>query len=972
MRHANDIDIAELDKIIIDRVEPYIYAFSTETVPNYLKVGDTYRPLDVRLEEWRRHFPNLEKQFADVAKADGETYFRDYAVHSFLERERRKQRLERDTFPSLVYYSNEFFKDTKVQDVEEAIIDIKESLARNDGKYRFYRFDESRLPIEHTYPRNESYEPRPNQKEAIANFMNATANGRTNLLMYAVMRFGKSFTSMCCAVEMKAKVVVIVSAKADVKEEWKKTVESHIRFEDYEFLDSNKLRNNHTVIVETLKREKSVAVFLTLQDLQGKDVKTRHEELFRTRADLLIVDETHFGARGEKYGEVLQDTGIKEKNGKQKTDPKEKDTFYLDDLSKGIKVLKSKVRLHLSGTPYRILMGDEFRPEDIVAFCQFTDIAKEQEKWNEEHLDKNDANEWDNPYYGFPQMVRFAFHPNKSTRRKLEELRQSGITYAFSALFKPKSIKKDEEHDDHKAFHHEREIRDLLEIIDGTKSEDGMLGFLDYDKIKEGEMCRHIVCVLPFRASCDALEELIARNKDRFKNLRQYEIVNIAGIDGGKRYKNARAGKERIESCEREGMKTLTLTVNRMLTGSTVEEWDTMLYFKDTASPQEYDQAIFRLQNQYIKKYTAEDGKVIKRNMKPQTLLVDFDPNRMFAMQEQKSQIYNVNTDRNGNKQLEERIREELRISPIVTINSDKIERVKPANILDAVREYSKDKSVVDEATAIPIDLSLLDIDKIRAEIERQAKIDSKQGFKLAPAEGEGTDLATPDGKSDNQTATDTSATTPSIGDSTMEDGFQKRFATYYSRILFFAFLTKDPIISLQELIGRIDTNDDNRRIATNMGLDTSILRLIDKHINRLTLRTLDYKIHNINTLANDGKLQPMERVTVAMKKFSRLSSSEVVTPEGIADKMIDILGEYETIGKARMLDIASKQGEFVYSVYKKLGKEVASNFYSIPTSTVAYEFTRKVYELLDLDVSHIEAKYNSYDLIKGDKPMKS
>ena len=38
------------------------------------------------------------------------------------------------------------------------------------------------------------------------------------------MRFGKSFTAMMCAKEMKAKLVVIVSAKADVKIEWK-TVE---------------------------------------------------------------------------------------------------------------------------------------------------------------------------------------------------------------------------------------------------------------------------------------------------------------------------------------------------------------------------------------------------------------------------------------------------------------------------------------------------------------------------------------------------------------------------------------------------------------------------------------------------------------------------------------------------------------------------------------------------------------------------
>ena len=110
-----------------------------------------------------------------------------------------------------------------------------------------------------------------------------------------------------------------------------------------------------------------------------------------------------------------------------------------------------------------------------------------------------------------------------------------------------------------------------------------------------------------------------------------------------------------------------------MLTGSTVPEWDTMLYLKDTASPQEYDQAIFRLQSQFIKVYKEPDGDIVKYNMKPQTLCVDFNPNRMFQMQEQKSQIYNVNVESNGNTKLEERIKRELQISPIIRINNKKM-----------------------------------------------------------------------------------------------------------------------------------------------------------------------------------------------------------------------------------------------------------------------------------------------------------
>lgn len=56
-----------LDEIIIGRVKPHIYAFTTNTIPNYLKVGDTYRPVSVRLHEWMEHFPALKKEFEDFA-----------------------------------------------------------------------------------------------------------------------------------------------------------------------------------------------------------------------------------------------------------------------------------------------------------------------------------------------------------------------------------------------------------------------------------------------------------------------------------------------------------------------------------------------------------------------------------------------------------------------------------------------------------------------------------------------------------------------------------------------------------------------------------------------------------------------------------------------------------------------------------------------------------------------------------------
>lgn len=964
------IDTTILDNMIVGRVEPHIYAFSTETVPNYLKVGDTSRGVRVRLDEWRKIFPNLIQQYEHSAQIDDETIFRDFAVHTFLEREKGRVRLQPDTFDNLPYYSREFFKEATKEDVDAAVADIIQSAHEKSGKYPLYSPD--RLPQILTYERTEEYEPRDNQQQAIDNFKKAVDAGRTNLLLYAVMRFGKSFTSMCCAKEIDARLVVIVSAKADVKEEWKKTVESHKYFEDYIYLDSEALKRNETVIADTLAApDKKVALFLTLQDLQGDDIKEKHKEVFDRQIDLLIIDETHFGARGESYGKVLQAQRLSKAEINKEL--KELDGFEtLDRVEDAVKVLNAKIKLHLSGTPYRILMSDEFQKEDIIAFVQFTDIIDAQQRWNDGHLKEDDCDEWKNPYYGFPQMIRFAFNPNESSREKMEQMRKDGITYAFSELFRSHSMTPQAD-GSHRQFNHEAEILDLLEVIDGTKEDENLLGFLDYDKIKDGKMCRHIVCVLPFRASCDAMSALIQKNRDRFKNLGDYEIINIAGFDDERKYKSTDDVKRTIKECETQNKKTLTLTVNRMLTGTTVPQWDTMLYLKGTASPQEYDQAIFRLQNQYITTFKDESGKTIKYNMKPQTLLVDFDPNRMFVLQELKSQFYNVNTEVQGNAQLKERIAKELEISPIIVLNKNKLQEATPTNITDAVREYSRTRSILDDASEVPADNDLLQDDALVAILRTIEPIDAKNGLQIKPTEGEGDDINAPDGggaddpkedsgKNDNPVANPEQPAEP-----VETDNLEKRLVAYYARILFFAFLTESTVKSLEDVIEHIPATEDNLRIAKNLGLNVGILKLIQRKSNPFVLWKFDYKIENTNDLVRDDSLKPIERVEVAMRKFGRISISEIVTPYNIANDMVAMLPQ-NSANAGRILDIASKQGEFAVALLRRFGYSIASNIYSVCTSLLTYEFTRKVYKLLSLPLANIYDSFSSYDLINPEK----
>ncbi len=953
---------AILETTIFGRVKPHIYAFKTGTIPNYLKVGDTYRPVHIRLNEWAKKYELLEEVYRKEAIVDENTFFRDYAIHQYFEDTLGLHRLCREEINSDIYYSNEFFKDATKEHIETAIEDICNNFTNGGTLYHYYRFDESPIPIKLHYERGaEEYKPRKEQENTVNRFLEATAAGRKNLLMYAVMRFGKSFTAMLCAKAIDAKLVVVLCGKTSVADEWKRNVEIPRNFEGYYFYTYKDLDDCPNLISRERAAGKKMVLFLTLQDLAGDNIKERHKELFESEIDLTIIDETHFGARAPKYGRVLNDElGIKA-NLKEHQDESD-----IEELGNSLKHFKTKIKLHLSGTPYRILMGSEFEAEDIIAFYQFSDIVKAQHKWDDEYLKENgeegDYEEWDNPYYGFPQMIRFAFNPSKSARKLIKDLREKGKTCALSALFEPMSIGKDK-NGLYKKFKHEQEVLELFESIDGTNVDDELFDFLNYDRIREGKMCRHIVCVLPFRASCDALQKLIEDHK--FNRLSEYTILNIAGHDCPKSLIVPEMVKDTISKLEKQDKKTITLTVNKMLTGSTVEQWDTILFFKDTASPQEYDQAIFRIQSPYVKKMIVEGEKEIKFDMKPQTLLVDFDIDRLFRLQALKAQISNTNIDKKGNAELEHRMSEELKISPVIVLNKDRFKKVEPADIMEAISEYSRNRSVADEAAEIPVDMRLMTDFVIKAEIDKQGMISSKEGLSVDPHRGKKDDDDNYNFGNDDEDDTNSEEKRDSskkIKESP-EEQFRRRFATYYSRILFYTFLTKTLITNLDELIESIDKNEDNIRIAKKLNLSKEFLVYLRSVMDGNKLGVLEFKIRNLNRLTADVDLTPIDRARIAMRRFCRLSESEITTPENIAKDMVALLPD-DCSAENRFLDIAAKQGEFAIALVERFGEVAKKSIWSIPTSGAAYEFTRKIYEFLGMPIENIFTDFTSYDLI--------
>lgn len=1007
-----------LDEIITGYVPHKIYAFSTPQLLGYLKVGETSRSVNVRLAEWKKSISDLklEKDWLAMLPKDATEqtdFFQDYALHNYFKKKRGLYPKDYNVAPG---NSKEFYPVT-IKDIEMGIDDIaNDYLSEPPREYTYLSIEDNSTVKEH-WKRNQDFNLREDQQTIVNNIVAVSKDDSVphNYLLFAVMRFGKTFVALEAAKALDAKLTVIVSAKADVKSEWKKNLESHIDFEGYKFLDSNDLKNSDTAIQDVLDSNERLVLFLTLQDLNGAEVKKKHKQVFNRIVDLLIVDESHFGARAQCYGQVIHKWVGPAKKRKLKivdayedqvTDDKEDD----DEVKglKNVKAINASYTLHLSGTPYRMLMSSEFdNPKQIVGKVQFEDILEEKAKWYEEHLGES---EWKNPYFGFPQMIRFAFNLSDDVMVKLKALTTEGNTSRLNELFGSVSNKKSDPK--HLKFKHEDEVLKTLKALDGKENSESIFPVLNYEKIKEGKMAHHIVMVLPYKSSCDAMSKLISTHKNDFFNFCDYEIINIAGHDSIFNNNNGEPVtekiKEKIAELSKKGKKTISLTVNKMLTGVTVPQWDTMIFLKDTQSPQEYDQAIYRLQSPHVThQYDSEDNIISKEDLKPQTLLIDFAPNRMMSIEQYKAFIFSASEGEVGNNKIEQSLERQMSFSPIITMNAEKLTQVQPEDILKYVAEYSSEKGIIEEASEISVDLSILDNSLLKTVIQNENEIGGNTGLEFNQnknGEDYSSDEDTTALEDDNYGSVHPDESTgkdANIGEKTIEEEkLEKKIQNYYLRILFYAFLSKETVIN--NLSDVINSYDNNQRLARHLGLEKEVLKALKQELRQPFVRSsLDNKISNANALLADDSVKTSEKVERAIQSFKQISKNEFFTPRHIAERTINDLFDDMDLSNfnqhpKKFIDLSSKSGIYLLVLYEKMlenkvNDDIARNsLYAVATSSIAYEFTRKVFELmkfpikniLDIDcassydlISEINRPYTSDGLkqyfFKGDKNMK-
>jgi hypothetical protein len=590
----------------------YIYETPKSKKEGSVKIGDAFDP-EKRIKDQfntASAFDSSDGEYqilfiTEAIKDDG-TEFRDHDIHRILaEKGHPKHRIESDAFSKPTEYHK---------------IDIE------SVKHLINEYKKGKNPEEIDINRYQSFPMRPEQKTAVERTIkhftkNGVSASTVEMLWNAKMRFGKTFTAYQLAKKMGHSKVLILTYKPAVQDAWQSDLEHHVDFKDYVFL----CRDSLSHINYHINKGNKVVAFASYQDIlgekgEGESIKDKHNELFDTHWDMVVIDEFHYGSGTERAKELIAEKAETKKEYKEAVkesiadEDEEVGEVEIDQQADSVisKDISSDYRLFLSGTPFKALADSRFDTDAIFNWT-YTDEQKAKEQWSVDHPNDPESN----PYKSLPKIKLYVYKVS-------DELISAGLQegkdeFSLNYFFKTKG----------KKFINEDAVKKWLRIISGMpeKSEGDIFDQIEDDEYKispfpfdsEGPLVKdldHTLWYLNRVDSAYALKELL----ESHTVFGQYKIIMAAGKGIKSGYEAVGDVREQIKSAK----KSITISVGKLTTGVSIPEWKGVLFLRDTDSPENYFQTAFRAQTPYTDPKTKEP--------KETCYIVDFSPNRSLRL----------------------------------------------------------------------------------------------------------------------------------------------------------------------------------------------------------------------------------------------------------------------------------------------------------------------------------------------------
>ena len=541
------------------------------------RISDQKHELALTEEQYSKYGLNREVIYWGICLDAKNDSFKDYAVHDEIKKNNA----------GIVEKGQEWFTNVPADE----LIDVFNSLR-------------------HTDENKEIYTPRKEQQEcidAMSQYFNENPNGR--FLLNCKMRFGKSFTTYKYCEDHNLERILILTFIPAVESSWRDDL-SHIK-KNYRYFTDENLRRNDFMLNFI---QEPYVLFLSLQNYLGKEknaeVKAKIQQLQDIDWDLVILDEYHFGAWNQRTQGTLK---VKEEKSEDLENAYQNQLKQSGDIIKKFNI-KTKQTICLSGTPFKALARGEFNDNSSFTYSYF-----DEQRNKYPNSENNDFSVINPNYAAFPDMRIFGYNMSKLFSNLTAQVFSEDklLTKKYFSLNKFFETRQENNPNEPCTFIYEEEIKKWLEIIKGRSAYGDKFPYSNQDMLENNV---HTLWLMPTVKSCKAIEDLLKKD-DYFS---RYQIINLSheGVGAGNSaFEYLTTNITASENTNKLG--SIAITVNKLTIGVTVKKWSSVFVLKDLASPEQYFQAIFRIQTQY-----KENGKILKKY----GFVYDFNIDRASAL----------------------------------------------------------------------------------------------------------------------------------------------------------------------------------------------------------------------------------------------------------------------------------------------------------------------------------------------------
>lgn len=980
--------------VIEEKQLPGIYIFTNPEFNrtngmNSTKVGYTVQVPHKRTDQWRKlggiyedliHIDDIPALFKD--KNGENIYFMDHSVHKMMEQRGYEKLIN---VPGLVerypneHISREFYFNKNDSSVLVTKIELNEYVEQlrnlyNSGDFsgiKFYKdFRESAMATSVYFEPVNSFPPRAFQQNFINNaflyftkHFESDSKNTANYLLSAPTRSGKSFMSAMLSKELmdylssnskKRNLVLVVSGIADVGVEWQETYEAHKALNQrdkdkngitkFSFITREKLiEKGQSAIDEAYETgAENVVVFLTLQDLSGSFKGTKNKNFTAhdflkpvngvSPVDFMIVDEAHFAAFnrfGEYRSMIARSDFNTESDAESDADKPMDEKEFEESVEEFQSIAPTLGTLYVSATPYNEIINSSMFSvaKKNMTIISKQDIKNESEKWS---LENPEAEEWKSPYYGLPSPHYFAVDTGKMIGEILSVDEKTNKFIQYNSA------------------------NSLIWNFFGYKFENDFLfpAVVSDPVYRSAGLGNHIIISVGSCATADAVEESLQYLKNEYSEF-EFKVMNVSSENPSHHYRTKKAYdiKREIDQADADGIKTVVITVDRLTTGVTVKQWDTVVFWRKMSSAQKHDQLSGRNGTPFVITMKDSEGSIAKRIEKQNVAIISYAPEQMLEIAYQTAvTMARVKQDEGVSKPLTEMIEDELNVSPTYVLSGgDHMVKMNATNILDAVlnsqkglgpREYAEKVSLdisglttnadlVQKIMQISADDSNLSISLNAFEMEEieegkcqfvkgcekepvdtlfdysglfcykhlalRLKLDAEKNKKPFDKDDFEKGLSgSYSGDDDKEAAAIKKEAAKAFEEAEKErKNFEKRIRNFVSILLMFVALSNRAEHSLEDVISSIEDEDnvDGQRIAKHLGIDVDFLKeLRDKGTFNYTLDAQFYLIdETLNKVDKNSTIDEVwDAVAILVNGFGNFSRNEIPTPGKVASLLLD------------------------------------------------------------------------------------